>query len=173
MVLAAIKKRRSYRDFQPQQVEKEKLNQVLKAAMFAPSANHQRPWEFIIIKDQKTKDLLAQTKQWSYFVNRAPIIIAVLGKIDPHNRYWLEDGCIAAENIYLEAENQGLGTCFVQIYGSKRDNGQDCEAYVKKILKIPANIGVLCLMPLGYPKQKLPPHSDSEFEPAKIHWEKY
>lgn len=173
MVLAVIKKRRSYRDFKSQAVEKEKLDEVLKSAMFAPSANHQRPWEFIIVKDKKTKDLLAQTKQWSYFVNKAPIVIVVVAKIDIHNHYWLEDSCIAAENIYLESENQGLGTCFVQIYGSKRDNGRDCEAYVKQILKIPANIGVLCLMPLGYPQEKLPPHSNSEFEPVKIHQEKY
>jgi len=173
MVLAVIKQRRSYRDFLAKEVEEEKVEQILKSAMFAPSANHLRLWEFIVVKDKKLRDLLAAAKRWSYFVNLAPIVIVVVSKKEATNRYWLEDSCIASAHIYLEAENQGLATCFVQIYGSKRDNGADAEKYVKKILNIPDNINVLCLMPIGYPKQKLAEHNDQEFEKGKIHYEYY
>jgi len=169
-MLEAIKKRRSYRDFQDRLVEGEKLREILKAAMFAPSANHQRLWEFIVVKDQKTLRCLAATKTWSYFVNRAPVVIVVCSK---EGKYWLEDASIAAENIYLEATNQGLGTCFVQIKNSQRENGDDAEEYVKSLLGIPLKIHVLCLMPIGYPKEVLPEHNKSEFEKAKIHQEKY
>lgn len=169
-MLEAIKKRRSYRDFQERSIEEEKLREVLKAAMFAPSARHQRLWEFIVVEDQKTKDALAATKTWSYFVNRAPVVVVVCSK---EGKHWLEDASIAAENIYLEATNQGLGTCFVQIKNSQREDDSDAEEYVKNLLMIPRGVHVLCLMPLGYPKELLPEHSESGFEETKIHWEKY
>lgn len=169
-MLEAIKKRRSYRDFQERPVEEEKLREILKAAMFAPSAGHQRLWEFIVVKDQKIKDNLAATKTWSYFVNRAPVVIVVCSK---EGRHWLEDASIAAENIYLETTNQGLGTCFVQIKNSQREDGSDAEKYIKNLLGVPPKIHVLCLMPIGYPKEVLPEHDDSEFEEVKIHQEKY
>jgi len=169
-MLRAIKERRSYRHFQNRPVEKEKLEEVLKAAMFAPSARNQRLWEFIVVRKEELKDKLAQTKPWSYFVNQAPLVIVVCSQ---DGDYWVEDASIAAENIYLEATNQGLGTCFVQIYSSLRENGESAEEYVKKILKIPSSIHVLCLMPLGYPQKRLPPHNDSEFEKKKIHQEEY
>lgn len=173
MILDVIKKRRSHRDFLDKEVERKKINEILKAAMFSPSAINQKLWEFIVIRDKKTKDLLAQTKKQSYFVNRAPVVIAIVSSKDETDRYWLEDSFIAATQIYLEVTNQGLGTCCVQIYGSKRDNGDDAETYVKKILNVPKEIRVACLMPIGYPKEKLPEHSDSEFEKSKIHYEKY
>jgi nitroreductase len=172
-MLDAIKKRRSYRDFKPDLVEEEKLKEILKAAMYAPSANHMRMWEFIVVKDKEVLDKLAATKQWSYFVNKASLCIVLVSKKDEHNKYWIEDGCISASHIYLEAVNQGLGTCFVQVYGSKRDDGEDAEKYVRKILDVPDDLGILCLMPLGYPKNELPEHSEAEFEKEKIHFEKY
>lgn len=169
-MLEAIKKRRSYRAFQAKPVEEEKLQEVLKAARFAPSAHNQRLWEFVVVKESKTKDALAATKTWSSFVNQAPVVIVICSK---ESQYWQEDASIAAENIYLEATNQGLGTCFVQIKDSQRDDGSSAEEYVKKLLAIPPQICVLCLMPLGYPQQPLPEHQESELEKAKIHQEKY
>ena len=169
-MLDVIKKRRSYRDFENKEVEEEKLQEILKAAMFSPSANHLRPWEFVVVKDEEIKDKLAATKQWSYFVNRAPVVIVVCAK---EVKYWVEDCAIAAENIYLEAENQGLGTCFTQIYLSKRDNGTDAEEYIKNLLDIPPEIRVLCLLPIGYPLKRLAEHGEDEFEQGKIHQEKW
>ena len=169
-MLEIIKKRRSIRKYQSKPVEKEKLNEVLKATMFAPSAHDEKPWEFIVVRDQKTKDLLANTKRWSYFVNQAPIVLILCSK---EVKYWIENLAIVAENIYLEATNQGLGTCFVQIRGSQTYEGEDAEEHIKNFLSIPKNIRVLCMMPLGYPAEEKEQHSEQEFEKEKIHWEKY
>lgn len=169
-MLEAIKKRRSIRKYLPKEVEEKKLNEILKAAMFSPSAHDEKPWEFIIIKNQKTKDLLAATKKWSYFIDQAPIVLVLCSQeVD----YWVENLGIVAENIYLEATNQGLGTCFVQIRGSQTYKGKDAEEYVKKILSVPQNIRILCLMPLGYPTEQKEEHKNSEFEKEKIHYEVY
>ena len=47
----AVGKRRTVREFQSKPVEKEKLLRVLDAGLKAPSHNHLREWEFILIKD--------------------------------------------------------------------------------------------------------------------------
>ncbi len=172
-MLDVIKKRRSYRDFLAKPVEKEKLNDILKAAMFSPSARHQRLWEFIVVKDKTLRDALAQTKTHSMFANKAPVILVIASHQDETDRYWLEDAFIASTQVYLETTNQGLGTCCIQIAEAKRDNDEDAEEYVKKLLNIPNDLRVACIMPIGYPKIKLPEHSEAEFEQAKIHHEKY
>lgn len=172
-MLDVIKKRRSHRDFLDIEIEEERITEILKAAQFSPSAKHQQLWEFILVKDQKTKDLLAQTKQWSHFVNKAPVVLVIISPKDETDKYWLEDCFICAAHVYLEVTNQGLGTCCVQIYNSRRDNGADASDYVRKVLNIPQKFEVACLMPIGYPKEKLSEHQDSEFQKAKIHYEKF
>ena len=172
-MLKAIKDRRSYRDWQKKPVEKSKLQEILTAAQFAPTARNLKLWEFIIVKDKKTRDLLAQTKTHSQFANKAPVILIIVSKDDGQTNYWIEDGSISAAFIYLEAENQGLGTCFVQVYKSLRSDGSECEKYVKKVLKIPENIHVLCLMPIGYPNKRIPGLSARAFDLKKVHNENY
>ena len=55
-----INKRRSVREFQSRPVEKEKLLRVLEAGLKAPSNNHLRQWEFILIEDAEQKKRVAE-----------------------------------------------------------------------------------------------------------------
>jgi nitroreductase len=88
-------------------------------------------------------------------------------------RRFKEDCSLCAENIYLEATHQGLGTCFIQIAeGTEADKGNP-EDFVKKVLGIPEHYRVQCLMPMGYPAQQPPPHKDGEYEERRIHFEKF
>lgn len=48
-VIDAINKRRSIRKFEDKPVEKEKIDLLLRAAMQAPSAVNEQPWEFIVV----------------------------------------------------------------------------------------------------------------------------
>ena len=171
-MLKAIKKRRSHRQYQNKEVEDEKLSEILKAAMASPSAYHRYCWEFLIVKRQDLKDKLAEATLYASFVLGAPLIIVLCA--DEAKAYkWIEDCSIAAEHIYLEATNQGLGTCWVQIRGMKTNKGYNSEEYVRQILEIPKNIRVLCLMPVGYPGLALPEHDDSVYKKEKIHHEKW
>lgn len=169
-MLEVIKKRRSIRKYLDKPVEKEKIEEILKAVMFSPSAMHRRPWEFVVIEDKELKEQLSQATPWGDFAAKAPAIIIVLGdgKLSPR---WLEDCSITGAYIYLEAENQGLGTCWNQIYESKTPSGQDSEKYVRKLLKIPASFRVLALFPIGYPAERKEEHKDKEFEKKKVHKE--
>jgi nitroreductase len=165
-MLDAIKRRRSIRAYTSQEVEDEKINEILKACMASPSARHERRWEFVVVKDAKTIQKLADMKIHSKFGKGANCIIVVCSE---DWKYWLEDASIVAEHIYLEATNQGLGTCWVQVKDSSCENGADSESYVREILGIPSDVRVLCFFPIGYPALSLPEHG--EWDEEKVHRE--
>ena len=171
-MLEIIRRRRSVRSYLKKEIEKEKLNEVLKAAMFSPTARNLRPWEFIVITDEETKKKLSSTTPYASFARDAPVVLVICYDMNRGRRF-KEDCSLCAENIYLEAVNQGLGTCFIQIAeGTEADVGNP-EDYVKKVLSIPENFRVQCLLPLGYPEKLPAPHRDEEFEEGKIHYEKF
>jgi len=113
-VLEVIRKRRSIRSYLADDVEEEKLKRILKAAMFSPSSRGGRAWEFIVVRNDATKSALSEATPYAFFVKDAPVAIVVCYDIDSGRRF-KEDASICAEHIHLEAVNQGLGSCFVQV----------------------------------------------------------
>jgi nitroreductase len=173
-MLDAIRKRRSIRKFLSKDVEQEKLDEVLAAAMYSPSAMHGRPWEFIVIRDKETKAKLSKATPWLGFAKDAPVLLVICAKESKLIRdIWIEDCSIATENIYLEAFNQGLGTCFCQVMGAKNLLLKDSEEIVRGLLGVPNNVRILCIMPIGYPNEKKEKHAEDEFDRKKVHQEKY
>jgi len=172
-MLEIIKNRRSVRNFLKKEIENDKLNEVLKAAMFAPTAKNLRPWEFIVVTDEETKNQFAKATRYSSFAGDAPVVIVICYDMTKGNRF-KEDCSISAQNIYLEAVNQGLGTCFIQIAEGTEGSAGEPEAFVKRLLDIPSSYRVQCLMPVGYPEKYPVPHKeDVLFEKAKIHYERF
>lgn len=171
-MLEIIRKRRSIRTFLKKDVENEKLNEILKAAMFSPTAKGLRPWEFIIITNGETKNELSKATPYSSPVKDAPVVVVICYDISKGRRF-KEDCSICAENIYLEATNQGLGTCFIQIADGTEADAGNPEEFAKKVLSIPENFRVQCLMPIGYPAKQPEPHKDEELDKNKIHYEKF
>ncbi|MDP2930050.1 MAG: nitroreductase family protein [bacterium] len=170
-MLEIIKKRHSIREYLSKEVEDEKITEILKAAMFSPTAHHSRSWEFIVVKDKDLREKLSQATAWAGFAKTAPVVLVLCSKEDI---YWIENASIAAENIYLEATNQGLGTCFIQVnHQMIKVEGKDSEDYIKDLLGIPKSIRVLCLMPIGYPVKLSEEHDDTEFDIKKVHHDKW
>jgi len=163
MVLKVIKNRRSVRSFQKKAVEREKLEEILKAAQFAPSANHICPWQFWVIEKFSVLKQLAEMTVWGSFIAQAPLAIAVV--LDENaSAEWIEDGAIVGAHIYLETTNQGLGTCWVHV------RGKESEAGIKKLLAIPESQRVLAIFPIGYPAEEKQIHSDDEYDVNKVHY---
>ena len=57
--LELVKTRRSIRAFTDEPVTDEQVQKVIDAARWAPSGANSQPWEFIVIREQKTKDQMA------------------------------------------------------------------------------------------------------------------
>ena len=171
-MLGVIRQRRSIRKYLQTVIEKEKLKDLLKAAMFSPTARGLRPWEFIVVTNNETRQQLSKTTPYAGFAKEAPVIIIICYDMTKGKRF-REDCSICAENIYLEATNQGLGTCFIQIAEGTEGSVGEPETFVKNLLSIPEQYRVQCLMPIGYPEKQPEPHKDDEFEEGRIHYEKF
>jgi nitroreductase len=140
--------------------------------MFSPTARGLRPWEFIVVTNNETRQQLSKTTPYAGFAKEAPVIIIICYDMTKGKRF-KEDCSICAENIYLEATNQGLGTCFIQIAEGTEGSVGEPETFVKNLLSIPEQYRVQCLMPIGYPEKQPEPHKDDEFEESRIHYEKF
>jgi nitroreductase len=160
-----IFKRRSIRAYTDSPVTDEQAQALLRAAMAAPSANDVRPWAFVVVRAAERRQALAKTHQWSYMCANAPLVIAVIG--DPSaSEHWVEDCSAAAENLLLAAAALDLGSVWVAVY--PRAEG---EARVRSILGIPADLRVLCLLPIGHPAESKPPRT--RYEESKVHDETF
>jgi nitroreductase len=150
-----IKSRRSIRTYKPDPISDDVLKRILEAGQIAPSAKNIQPWKFIVVKDIKIKQELVSACRNQTFIGQAPVVICAvaLEKIAWGNMggYWSSypvDIAIALDHIILAATNEGLGTCWIGAYN---------EAEVKRILKIPDDVKVIALTPIGYPAQEQAP----------------
>ena len=71
--------RRSVRKYLPKKVNEEDVKKILKAAMYAPSAINEQPWEFIVVDDEKMIFDLGNVNTRSTFITQAPLLIIILG----------------------------------------------------------------------------------------------
>ncbi len=141
--------RRSVRKYKKKKISDDKINSILEYALHAPSACNTQPWQFINVKDLKTKVKLSNIHKYCSFIKNAGCIIAVcynpnLCSYKPSD---MLSTAVAAQNILLGIHNEGLGACWIYV---KDDNDTDIEKKVKNILNIPDNIEVLCLISVGY-----------------------
>jgi len=148
--------RRSIRRYSNQPVEKEKIIQCIEAARIAPSAENVEPWRFVIINDEEYKNEFCKHAfsgiySFSKWVEKAPVIIVILAKLDilanrigkqiQGTNYYLIDIGIAGEHIVLQAQELGLGTCWIGWFDAKK---------AKKFLKLPLGYKVVSLISMGY-----------------------
>jgi nitroreductase len=146
-VMDAIKTRKSVRSYLAKPVEDEKLNAVIKAAQLAPSASNRQEWRFVIVRELETRKKLASVAGGQAFVGEAPVLIVACAETDGHlmrcgQLCYPIDVAIALDHMSLAAVDLGLGSCWIGLFDEKK---------VKEILKIPEEIRVVELMPLGYP----------------------
>ena len=85
----------------------------------------------------------------------------------------VEDASIAATYIQLQAEDLGLGSCWVQIRGRETESGQDSEQYVRDLLDIPLQLVVGCIVSIGHKVKAGNPHNEEKLQWEKLHIEKY
>lgn len=173
MFMSLIRPRRSIRKYEQKQIEQEKIDLIVEAALRSPSSRSLNPWQFIVITDQDILKKLAESKEHgSEFIGDAPLGIAVIA--DPERcDVWIEDCSIASIFIQLAAQSLGLGSCWIQIRKRMRSNNETSEVYVRKILGIPDNLVVESLIVIGYPSENKKGHAEKSLQVSKIHKNTY
>ena len=173
MCMPVIQKRRSIRKFLEKQVEDEKIDMLVEAALRSPSSRGLNPWEFIVVTEQGLLEKLSKAKQHgSQFLQNAPLGIVVCGNPDKSDT-WIEDTSIASIFILLAAESMGLGGCWIQIRERMHDDTKTAQDYIGQLLHIPEKLKVESIIALGYPAEQKTPHAKEKLEYEKVYFNVY
>jgi nitroreductase len=162
-----INNRRSVRSFTDQEVEKENVLLLLRAAMQAPSAHNQQPWHFLVVQD---KDMIRKLRPSSPMFSEATLaIIVLLDKTNVKREMMApQDLSAATQNILLKATELGLGSCWCGVYPlEERMN------YLSEVIMVSKQYEVFSLIALGYPKNPTALSYIDRFDPNKVSYEKF
>ncbi|PWE00647.1 nitroreductase family protein [Marinilabilia rubra] len=172
-MLDLIQKRRSTRKFTADKVEQEKIDQLLKAALWSPTSKNNRPWEFVVVEDSQTLEQLSQCKpHGASFLANAPLGIVVLGDAGKSD-VWVEDCSIASILMQMTAESIGLGSTWIQIRLRLDEEGSTAGDNVKEVINAPENLEVLGIMAFGYKAKERQPYSEDVLLWDRVHYEKF
>jgi nitroreductase len=180
-VLKAIKERRSIRRFENKDVELSKIQLILEAGTWAPSANNEQPWKFVVVKNQGTKEVLLRVfldRMQNYFERQgmpsdkiqdfwsgifsAPVCIFVFCDtsvmeiekgFEEIEMLWGTQGVSAAcQNMLLAAHVLGLGTVWTGAALIVEDG-------VKSAVGVPDEARLVTMIAVGYPASRPAPRS--------------
>jgi nitroreductase len=182
-----VKERRSIHYFEPDAVSEADLMHILEAARWAPSAGNNQPWRFVIVRNPEILEKIWETTTGievpisskrtikvtpQNFMKKAPVVVVVCTdtqayKGKPNNifadRFCIQDSAIATMNLLLAVANLGLGACWIGMYR---------EEALSEVLKLPATIRPVAIVPIGHTKSKEQPRPRKPLEEL-IHYETY
>jgi len=162
--IKAIHTRRSIRRYKDKSIPNETIQKLLAAAMAAPSARNQQPWEYIVITDPDLLERIPTINPYADMAKRAPLAILICGnlEIETSPGYWIIDCAAATQNLLLAAHALGLGAVWTGTY----PNEDRMDGYTE-LFDLPEYILPHSLVVLGYPDEE-PPEEDRFLE-ERIH----
>ncbi len=157
-MIKEIKMRRSIRKYINKQVEDEKISNLLASARLAPSGSNTQPWHFIVVKSELSREKLSKVAHDQKWMLTAPVFIVCVADIrcridtdinislneeSPQEelKQIIRDTSISIGHILLEADNLGLGSCWVAWF---------IQEEIRPILNIPTDKYVVGIVTLGY-----------------------
>lgn len=163
-----IMTRTSVRAYSAREVESEKVDTLLRAAMAAPSAGNKQPWRFVVIDDRNTLEWISENFRTMTMAKNAALAIVMCGDLTATfggdaRDYWIEDVSAASENLLLAAHAIGLGAVWCGIYPQT-----DRVQQFSQMLHLPADIVPMGCICIGYPSGT--PTPKDKWKPEYIHY---
>lgn len=157
-------RRRSVRKYTSQTIGPEKLQLLIEAAVMAPSAGNQQPWQFILVTDRTRLNELASVTTNAGMLRKATaavVVVADLVRVFKPDM-WVQDCSAATQNILLQATELELGSVWIGVF--PREDRMEKTA---SLLGIPSPHLPFSIIALGYPAE-FPP-TPQRFTPDLIH----
>jgi nitroreductase len=168
-MLDALKERRSIRQFEPREVDREKIETLLEAATYAPNDRMREPWHFYILQGESlkqyeqvahkylqkrfpTKPHLVESSMKA--ITNTPLIIVVTSAIVDGDEGATKDNSFAVSgaimSMWLMAEQLGLGMVW-RTRGVGLVHDTELHAFIGASDQEQL-IGTLCI---GYPAEEI------------------
>lgn len=152
-IVTCIEGRTSTRDFSSEPVDDEVIDEALRMANLAPSAGNLQSRDFVVVKDQRTKELLAEAALGQRFVAQAPVVVVFCANLERvrhygergRTLYCLQDVAAAVENMLLYLHSRGLGSVWVGAFDERK---------VAQALGLPAHARPVAMVPIGFPARR-------------------
>ncbi len=160
----AIFTRRSVRSYTEEAVSQEHIDMLIKAAMQAPSAGNNQPWEFLVVDDKAKLEEIAQVKKAVSMAKKAPlgILTCINRDFEKLKGFGVQSVCCATQNMLLMAHSLGLGAVWTSVYPN-----EDFVAGYRKVFSLPENIIPVAFVVIGHPKKQ--PQPKDYFKPERVH----
>lgn len=115
-VLSLMQTRRSIRNFKPDRVPKEVIDQIITAGTYAATAMNKQSPIIIAVTNKEVRDQLSKlnaeimgTKSDPFY--GAPVVLIVLADKSLSNHVY--DGSLVMGNLMLAAHSLGIGSCWI------------------------------------------------------------
>ncbi len=163
--LDVIRTRRSIRDYTEEPVPRETVRELLAAAMNAPSAANEQPWQFIVIDDPEILKNIPTISPFIEMSSHAPVAVLVCGDLSLLRtpRFWVQDCSAATENLLLAAHAQGLGAVWTAVYPM-----EDRILGFRNLFSLPDSVVPFALVPIGHPAET--PPTEDRFQGERVHY---
>jgi nitroreductase len=162
--LEIVLARRSIRRYAPQPVPADLVDSLLAAAMAAPSAGNQQPWQFIVSTKRSLLDRVPDCHPYAYMMTEAKLGILVCADLTQvtNEGFWVQDCSAATQNLLIAAQALGLGAVWLGVYPrEERVSG------LRHLFSVPDHVVPFALVALGFPAEQKPPAG--RFDRARIH----
>ena len=157
-----VRKRRSTRRYTGKPVEVEKLRSAMEIALRAPSSKNTRSTRLMAVTNLDKVHALGRLRDWgSSLLEEASAAIVVMGdeEVSP---MWQTNAAIMATVLQLALVDEGLASCWVHVNDrpclKDEPEGDKADDYLRNLLGLSDNYGILCAVALGY----------SDFEPKPL-----
>ena len=158
-----IKNRRSMRKFTDEELTQDQVVALMKAALMSPSSKRSNSWQFVVVDDKEVLKELSHCKEQASSFIADPLASDV----------WIEDASIASIMIQLQAEDLGLGSCWVQVRERFTATGMPSDEFVHGILDIPLQLQILSVIAIGHKGMERKPFNEEHLQWEKIHINKF
>ncbi len=150
-----VAQRKSIRRFNKKDVGREDVLKCLEAARLAPSAQNAQPWRYLVIDDPEVKkkyekEAFSGIYSVSKFAREAPVFILVMARLNviTHRigkqiqsiQFHLIDIGISGEHLVLQAEELGIGTCWMGWFNVRK---------TRRFFNIPKKYKIAALIAMG------------------------
>jgi nitroreductase len=146
-----IKNRRSHREFADKLVSKIDIEKLVNAFSFAPTSCNLQLSSLILVNDKKLINLIKKKVTGKVSWTNQFFVLVINNSINYGNSAQEISAGMAVQNLMLQAEDMGIGTCPIA--------GFENKIYLKKLLNVPDNFDIPLLIFFGYknmqPKNKL------------------
>lgn len=150
--------RRSFRKYKDDLLLPEETEKILKAALLAPTSKNSHSWQFVVVEDKEMLQKLSNCKpQSAKFIADCALAVVVLGN-PLVSDVWIEDASIASIAMQLQAEDIGVGSCWVQVREREYNENIASADYVRDILEVPMPYEVLSIIAFGKKQKERKPN---------------